>query len=504
MALNANKVDYIRIDSNTSNDISTSFYGVNTLYWLQDDETRVNKNLNEHLKNLQLGIMRYPGGEISDNFHWRTNTLNDPDSFPYSKSPLDSKIRMDFDEFIAWSKSLGTTASIVVNLENGYVDNDIEKAANLAADWVRYANITKGYKIKYWEIGNETDILETRYPVTSSQYANALKIFSKKMKAVDPSIKIGAVGPVNYNVIANIELLSQHEINKIHEIKKQSNLSSVRKFIKSLAVKKRKKRLSQKERQNKIWWSVVAEEAGEYFDFAIVHRYYSNRKQNSQLTTPLNFDRPIKKLRDHLIEITQKEIPIAITEWSFPKNSHLSGIYKSLTMAEMIGDYLKSGALFTEYFPMYKHKKNYRSLFKYKSLDPKPIYHVYKAFSSTAANTIFKTQCNNTMLYTIATYDSEESILNLYIINKSSKKREIDIDLPFNASAIDKSIINNKHSMMTLQKRYLEFLPKRKINIEVSPLSLTLVRFLKHKKYTNEVSDRERKSIHPDQFRFTK
>ena len=63
---------------------------------------------------------------------------------------------MDFDEFIAWKNSFGSEAIIVVNLENGFVENDLEKAADLAAEWVRYANIEKNYGIKYWEIGNES------------------------------------------------------------------------------------------------------------------------------------------------------------------------------------------------------------------------------------------------------------------------------------------------------------------------------------------------------------
>src|ERR1039457_5610304 len=71
-----------------------------------------------------------------------------------------------------------------------------------AADWVRFANLTKNYGIEYWEIGNEIfgngiygahwemDLHSNRTPVT---YGNNAALFSRAMKSVDPSIKIGVV-----------------------------------------------------------------------------------------------------------------------------------------------------------------------------------------------------------------------------------------------------------------------------------------------------------------------
>ncbi|MFI7500680.1 hypothetical protein ACIBVL_19685 [Streptomyces sp. NPDC049687] len=67
---------------------------------------------------------------------------------------------------------------------------------------MRYANVTKGYGVKYWEIGNEvygnghygatweTDHHASLSPAT---YANYVVQYASAMKAVDPSIKIGSV-----------------------------------------------------------------------------------------------------------------------------------------------------------------------------------------------------------------------------------------------------------------------------------------------------------------------
>lgn len=63
--------------------------------------------------------------------------------------------------------------------------------AQQAADIVKFINVTKGKKIKYWIIANEPD-LGYSY-TTASQIANYFKPFASAMKAIDPSILI--IGP---------------------------------------------------------------------------------------------------------------------------------------------------------------------------------------------------------------------------------------------------------------------------------------------------------------------
>ncbi|MFD0392375.1 hypothetical protein ACFQ3Z_04465 [Streptomyces nogalater] len=71
-----------------------------------------------------------------------------------------------------------------------------------AAGWVRYANITKDYGAKYWEIGNEIygnghygsgwehDDHADKSP---REYARQVRAYAEAMKAVDPTVRIGAV-----------------------------------------------------------------------------------------------------------------------------------------------------------------------------------------------------------------------------------------------------------------------------------------------------------------------
>jgi hypothetical protein len=98
---------------------------------------------------------------------------------------------MDFDEYMATVLKVGAEPYVVV----GY--DSVKRAQRTEDDyladavaWVRYAK-SKGYKVRYWEIGNENWHNET---VTPEEMARVAKRFSAGMKAEDPSIKVGASG----------------------------------------------------------------------------------------------------------------------------------------------------------------------------------------------------------------------------------------------------------------------------------------------------------------------
>ena len=137
------------------------------------------------LRNAGITAVRYPGGGYADGYHWQTHTV-EGGGFVAPNT--------EFDKYVATVHAAGAEPIITANYGSGTPQE--------AADWVRYANITKGYGIKYWEIGNElygngqygatweTDHHASHSPTT---YATNLLDYISAMKAVDPSIKIGAV-----------------------------------------------------------------------------------------------------------------------------------------------------------------------------------------------------------------------------------------------------------------------------------------------------------------------
>jgi hypothetical protein len=128
--------------------------------------------------------LRYPGGSYGDIYHWKDNTA--PGGYVAPGT--------DFDTFMGGARRTGAQPIVIANYGTGTPQE--------AADWVRYANVTKDYGVRYWEIGNElygnghygaaweADDHADKSPAA---YAAGVVAYSEAMKAVDPSVKIGAV-----------------------------------------------------------------------------------------------------------------------------------------------------------------------------------------------------------------------------------------------------------------------------------------------------------------------
>jgi hypothetical protein len=157
-------------------------YGANQAVWDANMNTPASVNL---LGQAGLGMLRYPGGSYGDGFHWQTNTVSGSGYVAPGT---------DFDSFMGTVRSVGAQAMLIANYGTGTPEE--------AAAWVRYANITKGYHDQYWEIGNElygngyygADWEQDDHADKSpAAYAHNVVAYAQAMKAVDPTIKIGAV-----------------------------------------------------------------------------------------------------------------------------------------------------------------------------------------------------------------------------------------------------------------------------------------------------------------------
>ncbi|PYC88356.1 alpha-L-arabinofuranosidase, partial [Streptomyces tateyamensis] len=154
------------------------------------------------LKQAGVGLVRFPGGSSSDSYNWKTNS-----DLTYGTQAV------DFDHYATMLQQSGAQGMVTVNYGSGdtigAAETPAETGAQLAADWVRYANVTHNYRIKYWEIGNEiygngtySANWETDKHCASGSnpsncgpavYAQNVKAYIAAMKAVDPTIQIGVV-----------------------------------------------------------------------------------------------------------------------------------------------------------------------------------------------------------------------------------------------------------------------------------------------------------------------
>ena len=155
--------------------------GVNHAIWDPELGSDATSTL---MKNAGVQMVRYPGGSYADSYHWETHTV--PGGYVAPNT--------DFDTFMAGAKKTGAQPIVIANYGTG--------TAEEAAGWVHYANKTKKYGVKYWEIGNETygnghygTAWEADHHPDKSPnaYATAVVQYAAAMKAVDPTIKIGAV-----------------------------------------------------------------------------------------------------------------------------------------------------------------------------------------------------------------------------------------------------------------------------------------------------------------------
>lgn len=167
------------IGVNTSQAIRTAdarWFGLNTAVWDGDFDTVPTVGL---LSEMGANLLRFPGGSLSDQYHWQTGTtLTNTWQWPTA-----------FSNFVHVATNVSAQAIITVNYGTGTPAE--------AAAWVRSANITNHLAFKYWEIGNEcygtweTD--SNIYPNDPYTYAVRAQQYIQQMRAVDPTIKIGVV-----------------------------------------------------------------------------------------------------------------------------------------------------------------------------------------------------------------------------------------------------------------------------------------------------------------------
>ncbi|MFI5906893.1 cellulose binding domain-containing protein [Dactylosporangium sp. NPDC051541] len=161
--------------------VADTALGVNHAIW--DSQLGTNA-VSDLLGAAGVGMLRYPGGSYADIYHWQTHTA--PGGYVAPNT--------DFDTFMAGAQRVGAQPMIIANYGTG--------TAQEAAEWVRYANITKGYHANWWTIGNENYgnghygtawEADDHADKSPKQYAQEVVAYAQAMKAVDPNIKIGAV-----------------------------------------------------------------------------------------------------------------------------------------------------------------------------------------------------------------------------------------------------------------------------------------------------------------------
>ncbi|MFL6274382.1 MAG: alpha-L-arabinofuranosidase C-terminal domain-containing protein [Blastocatellia bacterium] len=158
------------------------------------------------VKALRPAFVRWPGGNVAQDYHWqwgigprdeRKTWIN----LSWKNEPEPS----DFgtDEFIQFCRNINAEPSITVNVEGNTAT--VEEAAA----WVEYCNgpatskygamrarngHQQPYGVKLWEVGNEIWGSWVRGHLNAKTYGKNFNRYAAAMRAVDPTIKLIAVG----------------------------------------------------------------------------------------------------------------------------------------------------------------------------------------------------------------------------------------------------------------------------------------------------------------------
>lgn len=139
--------------------ISPLVYGTNYGPWQNLSEGALS-----YVEQAGLTLLRFPGGNWGDEY-------------------LLTEQR--FDQFVALARRLGAEPMVNVRLFRATPQD--------AARWVQYANVTRGYGIRYWGIGNEPSLYATQRGLEGYDtvaFNRQWREFALAMKAVDPTIQL--------------------------------------------------------------------------------------------------------------------------------------------------------------------------------------------------------------------------------------------------------------------------------------------------------------------------
>ncbi|WP_024831756.1 alpha-N-arabinofuranosidase [Ruminiclostridium josui] len=161
------------------------------------------QDVSEMIKELQVPIVRYPGGNFVSGYKWEDGVG------PVDKRPRRTELawstietnEVGTNEFMTWAKEVGTEVMMAVNLGT----RGVEAARNL----IEYCNLSQGtyysdlrkshgysqpHNIKTWCLGNEMDGSWQIGAKTAEEYGRLACETAKVMKMVDPTIELVACG----------------------------------------------------------------------------------------------------------------------------------------------------------------------------------------------------------------------------------------------------------------------------------------------------------------------
>ncbi len=324
-------------------------------------------------------------------FMWRAE-IDQPYS---SNNPWGVK---DFDGQLRLARETNAEPVVCVNMRD---------SAQGAANLVKQLNIDNDYNVKYWELGNENFIWGENYN-PSSVYAERVKEYSQAMKAVDPSIKIGAT-----------MLLGLSD-----------------------------------------WDVAVFKNAADYFDFVIFHFYpywtETDVSNNQILATPYAFANKYNTAYDNskgIVEQTNDliekyapnrvgKIEFVVTEFNTGNYEKGKSLVYGLTTADLMGEFAEKGVKIGQFHQL-NNNTNYHWAAYTTDFRAKPAALAISLFSKHFGQILTNTTVTDTPTFSVNEKRNVPDLPNVPYLTAYSSKNNEENKLYI--------IAVNKHSLATMR-----------------------------------------------------
>ncbi|SDX32791.1 alpha-N-arabinofuranosidase [Paenibacillus sp. PDC88] len=249
------------------------------------DEAGLRQDVMRLIQDLQVPIVRYPGGNFVSGYNWEDSVGPKEDR----KRRLELAWRtvetneFGFNEFVDWAKKANTEVMMAVNLGTRGVDaarNIVEYSNHPSGSYYSDLRIKHGYKdphnVKTWCLGNEMDGPWQIGHKTAEEYGRVALEAAKVMKWVDPTIELVACGSSSINMPTFPE-----------------------------------------------WEATVLDHTYDHVEYLSLHQYYGNREQDSALflARSLEMDRFIETVTATCDYIkakkrSKKKMLLSFDEWN--------------------------------------------------------------------------------------------------------------------------------------------------------------------------------------------
>jgi alpha-N-arabinofuranosidase len=251
----------------------------------ETDENGFRKDVIKLIKELNVPIVRYPGGNFVSGYNWEDGVgpaQNRPRRTELAWGTIETN-QFGTNEFCEWSRKVGSDVMMAVNLGT--------RGADAARNLVEYCNHTNGtywsdlrrahgyekpHNIKTWCLGNEMDGPWQICHKTAEEYGRIAVETAKVMKWVDPSIELVACGS------SSVEMPTFGQ-----------------------------------------WEATVLDEAYDHVDYISLHRYYGNWENDTAnyLAKTLDLDAFIKSVIATCDYVkakkrSKKNINLSLDEWN--------------------------------------------------------------------------------------------------------------------------------------------------------------------------------------------